>query len=94
MRSAVVVLMLPLRELLHQVLGASGGDPAVELLLVRMMAAPELPIAFGAPPRDGPVGDPQIVEVRGEVSPNWMATGRRRRSYSMKAMADLIELGS
>lgn len=79
----VFVLALPEEAL--RFLGAVEGDLPAELLFGGAMATIDLPGAFGAPPGDMPVLDPEIVEMPREVGAKlgawsvvmcWIATGR------------------
>jgi hypothetical protein len=61
------VLALPRPKLPDQVVSIPERGATVELVLVGPMAALHLAIHFGASGRDAAMGDPQIVEVPGEV---------------------------
>ncbi len=97
----MVVLVLPRPQLLGEIQGAPEYDPAVELLLIGPVAALHFPVTLWGGQRDGPVADPEVLEVPGEAGPElgavvgpdrWMAPGKRCRSSSMKSIADRMEL--
>ena len=70
---AVVVFVLPMPELLGELLGGSKDHPPVKLLLVGSMAAFHLAVAFGGAAGDMAMADPEVTQVPGEVGPELRA---------------------
>ena len=73
MKTAMVVFMLPLAELLGE-LGRSPEDHTpIELVFIRPMTALDLPIDLGAASRNLAVDHPEVPQVPGEVGPEFGA---------------------
>ena len=69
----MVVFVLPLAELLGELGGGPEDHTAVELVLIRSMAALDLAIDLGATPRNLAVGHSEIPPVPSEVGPEFGA---------------------
>lgn len=90
----MVVLVLPLGQQPPQLLGVRKGELPVELFLIGPVAA----LDFLATLRAARGNVPQVKSVPNSepwsVLMRWITIGRRCRTSSMNAIADLIELWS
>jgi hypothetical protein len=88
MRTAMIIFVLPALQALAELFARPELRASIELVRIRSMAALDLPVAFGAPPRDPPVQDADIVQVPGEVGAELGSRGRSESAGSPSAGAD------
>ena len=92
MRTAMIIFVLPALQALAELFARPELRASIELVRIRSMAALDLPVAFGAPPRDPPVQDADIVQVPGEVGAELGAVvGLNPLDRHRQAPTDLVE---